>query len=109
MSKKYEKTWTMEDLPLTMVEMVWFGDVVKRGEILAHSFNNHYFISENQKVLLIDDLIATGGTARAAANLIEKLGGKIEEIAFVIELPDLKGREKLLNWPVFSIIGFEGD
>ena len=56
MSKKYEKTWTMEDLPLTMVEMVWFGDVVKRGEILAHSFNNHYFISENQKVTFFMDI-----------------------------------------------------
>ncbi len=66
-------------------------------------------ISSGEKVLLIDDLIATGGTARASANLIEKLGGKVEEIAFVIELPDLKGREKLSKWEVFSIVKFEGE
>lgn len=66
-------------------------------------------IQQGQKVLLIDDLIATGGTAQASASLIEKLGGQIEEIAFVIELPDLKGREKLSKWEVFSIVKFEGD
>lgn len=66
-------------------------------------------ISEGQKILLIDDLLATGGTSRAAANLIEKLGGQIEEIAFIIELPDLRGREKLNKWPVFSMVKFEGD
>ena len=59
--------------------------------------------------MLIDDLIATGGTAQATANLIEKLGGKIAEIGFVIELPDLKGREKLKKWDVYSIVEFEGD
>jgi len=66
-------------------------------------------IKQGDNVLLIDDLIATGGTAQAAAQLIEKLQGKIHEIAFVIELPDLKGREKLINWPVYSMISFEGE
>ncbi len=66
-------------------------------------------IKPGQKVLLIDDLIATAGTARAAANLIEKLGGIIEEIAFVIELTYLKGREKLSKWEFFSIVKFEGE
>lgn len=66
-------------------------------------------ITPGQKVLLIDDLIATGGTANAAAKLIEKLGGKLEEIAFVIELPELKGREKLASWDVYSILKFEGE
>ena len=66
-------------------------------------------IKAGEKVLLVDDLIATAGTARAAANLIEKLGGIIEEIAFVIELSDLKGREKLSKWNVFSIVKFEGE
>ena len=64
-------------------------------------------IQPGNNVLLIDDLIATGGTARAAAQLIEKLGWKIEEISFIVELPDLLGREKLKPWPVFSIINFE--
>jgi len=66
-------------------------------------------ISPGQKVLIIDDLIATGGTMRAAANLIEKLGGIVEEIAFVIELPELKGREKLSKWEVYSVVKFEGE
>ncbi len=66
-------------------------------------------IQPGQKVLLVDDLIATGGTASAACNLIERLGGKIEECCFVIELPDLKGREKLARWNVFSIVKFEGE
>lgn len=66
-------------------------------------------VKSGQKILLVDDLIATGGTAKAAATLIEKLEGKIEEIAFVIELLDLKGREKLNKWPVFSVINFEGE
>ena len=52
-------------------------------------------ISHGQKVLVIDDLIATGGTAQASCKLIEKLGGQIIECAFVIDLPDLKGEEKL--------------
>jgi len=66
-------------------------------------------IKLGQKVLIVDDLLATGGTSRAAAKLIEKLGGKVEEIAFVIELPDLKGREKISNWGVYSIVKFEGE
>jgi adenine phosphoribosyltransferase len=58
-------------------------------------------------VLLVDDLLATGGTAAASASLIEKLGGRIEEIAFLIELAGLKGREKLAKYPVYSAITFE--
>jgi len=66
-------------------------------------------ISPGQRVLLIDDLIATGGSAQAACNLIENLGGNIIEAAFIVELPDLKGREKLSKWSVFSIVKFEGE
>ncbi len=66
-------------------------------------------ISKGQKVLLIDDLIATGGTALASCKLIEKLEGEVVECCFTIELPDLKGREKLSKYPVFSLIKFEGD
>jgi|SRR3989344_7148023 len=62
-------------------------------------------------VLLIDDLIATGGSSLAAIKLIEKLCGKIYECAFIIELSDLKGREKLENkkQKVFSLIQFKGE
>jgi adenine phosphoribosyltransferase len=59
-------------------------------------------------VLIVDDLLATGGTAAACARLIERLGGKIVEIAFLIELAGLKGRSKLGNYPVFSAIVYEG-
>lgn len=55
-------------------------------------------------VLIIDDLLATGGTCRAVIDLVEKMGGKIESIAFLIELTALKGREKLKNYPIISLI-----
>lgn len=68
-------------------------------------------IKLRQNILLVDDLVATAGTASASATLIEKLGGKIEEIAFIIELKDLGGRKKLEDkgHKVFSIINFEGE
>lgn len=66
-------------------------------------------ITKGQKVLLIDDLIATGGTAHASCKLIEKLEGEIIGCCFVIELPDLKGKEKLSKYPVYSMIKFEGE
>jgi len=65
-------------------------------------------VKPGQKVLLIDDLLATGGTIKANAELVEKLGGKIVGIGFLIELGYLHGREALGNkYDVFSIINFE--
>jgi adenine phosphoribosyltransferase len=66
-------------------------------------------IKKGQKVLIVDDLIATGGTVKAAIKLVEKLGGKVFECCFVVELPGLKGREKLEGYPVFNLIEFEGE
>jgi len=66
-------------------------------------------INQGQKVLLVDDLLATGGTSFAACNLIEKIGGEVVECAFIVELPGLKGRKKIENWPVFRLVEFEGD
>jgi adenine phosphoribosyltransferase len=60
-------------------------------------------------VVIVDDLIATGGTAAAAVNLVEKMGGDIVECAFVIDLPDLKGKEKLNGHKAFSLVEFEGE
>jgi adenine phosphoribosyltransferase len=65
-------------------------------------------IKKGDKVLIIDDLIATGGTAAAACDLIEKIGGKIYECGFVVELPELKGWEKIKR-SYFKIIEFEGE
>jgi adenine phosphoribosyltransferase len=61
-------------------------------------------IQPGENILIVDDLLATGGTAAATAAMVEKLGGKIVEIAFLIELEFLKGREKLTKYPVFSAI-----
>ncbi len=63
-------------------------------------------ISKGQRILIADDLLATGGTVSAVISLIEKLGGEIEECAFLIELDSLKGREKLKPHNVFSLINF---
>ena len=66
-------------------------------------------IQSGDRVVIIDDLIATGGTMAAAANLVESLGGKVLECAFVIDLPDLKGKEKIARYPVFTLTEFEGE
>ena len=58
------------------------------------------------RVLLIDDLLATGGTSAAAVALVEKLGGKILEASFLIELKFLNGREKLKDYPIRSIVDY---
>ena len=59
-----------------------------------------------EKILLIDDLIATGGTAAASAQLLEKAGGKIESICFLVELEFLKGREKLAGYDIHSLLTY---
>ena len=64
-------------------------------------------LKKGARVLLIDDLLATGGTAQAAAQLVEQAEGKVVEIAFLIELLYCKGRERLKNYPIFSIIEYE--
>lgn len=61
-----------------------------------------------QKVVLVDDLIATGGTIEACARMIEMLGGEVVKIVFLMELAGLKGREKLQKYDVASVITYEG-
>lgn len=61
---------------------------------------------QGARVLVIDDLLATGGTVAAACQLIEKIGGTIEEVAFLIELSFLHGRDKLQQYPLFSLIEY---
>ena len=66
-------------------------------------------ISAGDRVLIADDLIATGGTALAACQLVEKLGGIIAGSAFVINLPELKGIEKIKRYNPFWLVEFEGE
>ena len=100
-----------------------FVPVRKEGKLPYHTMKEEYAleygnaaveihkdaINHGKKVLVVDDLIATGGTAKAAINLVEKLGGKIIECAFVVRLPDLKGSEKLKGHKMFSLVEFEGE
>lgn len=66
-------------------------------------------ISKGDRVLLHDDLLATGGTAKAACELIEKLGGNLVQTLFIIELDFLNGREKLKNYKVDSLINYSSE
>lgn len=65
-------------------------------------------IKPGQKVVIVDDLIATGGTIEAAIKLIEQLGGEVVKIIFLMELAGLNGREKLAGYDVASVITYEG-
>ncbi|NDU87910.1 MAG: adenine phosphoribosyltransferase [Ferrovum sp.] len=102
-----------------------FVPIRKKGKLPAETIGHDYeleygtdrieihtdAIERGEKVLLVDDLIATGGTAEAACTLIEKMGGKIIECCFVIDLPDLGGRTRLekQGQKVFALCEFEGD
>jgi adenine phosphoribosyltransferase len=95
-----------------------FVPVRKKGKLPHKTFEESYqleygsntvaihidAIEPGSRVLLLDDLLATGGTAGAAANLLKRLGVEILEIVFLIELSFLKGREKLHGFPVRSLI-----
>lgn len=65
-------------------------------------------IKPGQKVVIVDDLIATGGTIEAAAKLVEELGGEVVKIIFLMELAGLEGRKKLEKYDVASVICYEG-
>jgi adenine phosphoribosyltransferase len=64
-------------------------------------------ITSGQRVLAVDDLLATGGTMGATLRLVEQLGGKVVGVAFMIELAFLKGREKLKNYPLHALITYD--
>lgn len=63
-------------------------------------------LNKGDRVVLVDDLLATGGTMEAIIKLVEQLGSEIVEIAFVIELPLLKGRERMQGYPVHTLVEF---
>lgn len=66
-------------------------------------------IEPGSRVLVIDDLLATGGTLAGTCKLVEEVGGEVAGCACVIELPALKGREKIAPYPLFTMISFEGE
>lgn len=68
-------------------------------------------IAKGSRVLVVDDLLATGGTALAAATLIEKLGGEIFEMAFIVDLPEVGGQKKIKDkgYRLFTLVEFEGE
>jgi adenine phosphoribosyltransferase len=102
-----------------------FVPVRKKGKLPAAVISHEYELEygtdtiemhtdafpEGARVLVIDDLIATGGTALAAATLIEKLGGTVVEMAFIVNLPDVGGAAKLAEkgYQFFALTEFEGD
>ncbi len=103
---------------------VGFVPVRKQGKLPGDTLEHHYdleygtdtievhtgAIGAGDRVLLVDDLIATGGTAEAAVHLIEKSGGSVIECCFIIDLPDVGGRQRLerAGHSVFALCEFEG-
>lgn len=65
-------------------------------------------VPKGARVLVVDDLLATGGTMEAACRLVEQVGGQVAGCAFVVELPDLKGREKLAKYALHRLVDFAG-
>ncbi|MGF1690440.1 adenine phosphoribosyltransferase [Photobacterium kagoshimensis] len=110
--------------PLALELGVGFVPVRKPGklprEVIGESYELEYgqdtleihvdAINEDDKVLLVDDLLATGGTIEATTKLVRRLGGKVEDAAFVINLPDIGGEARLkgLGLNVFTICDFSG-
>lgn len=110
--------------PLAYALGIGFVPIRKKGKLPAETVGQDYeleygvdrieihadAINPGERILLVDDLIATGGTAEAAVTLIRKLGGEIVECAFAIDLPDIGGSQRLtaLSVDVFALTAFEG-
>ena len=109
-------------VPVAYAEHKSFVPVRKKGKLPCETISAEYeleygtaeieihkdAIRPGQKVVIVDDLIATGGTTEAIIKLIEQLGGQVVKICFVMELAGLKGREKLKDYAVDSAIVYEG-
>ena len=107
-------------VPVAQTLGAGFVPIRKPGKLPAETYSVEYSleygtntlelhrdgVQPGDKVLIIDDLLATGGTARAAAELVEACGGTVVGIAFLIELTDLGGREKLSGYDVLSVIAY---
>ncbi|MDX8336240.1 adenine phosphoribosyltransferase [Candidatus Cetobacterium colombiensis] len=106
--------------PVSYALGVGFAPVRKPGklprEVIQYAYDLEYgsnvlcmhkdSVQPGQRVLIVDDLLATGGTIEATVKLIEELGGVVAGLAFLIELEDLKGREKLEGYPVLTLMKY---
>lgn len=102
---------------------IGFVPVRKKGKLPAKTIQETYSLEygedtleihedavvKNEKVVVVDDLIATGGTVGATVKLLRKLGAHVVECAFIVELPDLKGRKQIPDCKVYAITEFEGE
>ena len=109
-------------VPVAYAEHKGFVPVRKKGKLPRETISEEYeleygkaeiemhkdSIKPGDKVVIIDDLIATGGTTEAIIRMIERLGGQVVKVCFVMELAGLKGREKLAGYEVGSLITYEG-
>ena len=102
-----------------------FIPIRKKGklpaEVISHEYELEYgtdiieihkdAVNKGDRVLIIDDLCATGGTALAAIALVEKLGGIVSEVAFIVDLPDLQGSKKIKDkgYSLYTLVEFEGE
>ena len=111
--------------PLAHQLKVGFVPIRKKGKLpfktVSHEYELEYGtgtieihtdgVQKDEKVVLVDDLLATGGTAEASIRLVEQTGGRISECCFVVDLPDIGGRKRLQNlgYDVFSLCEFSGE
>lgn len=106
--------------PLAVALGVGFIPIRKPGKLPAEKVSREYALEygtntleihrdavrPGERVVVVDDLLATGGTAQAAASLVRELGGEVAELAFVVELAFLQGRARLAEYPVHSLITY---
>ena len=109
-------------VPIAYNNHTGFVPVRKKGKLPCETISEEYAleygtatieihkdaIQPGQKVVIVDDLIATGGTTEAAIHMIERLGGQVVKVVFLMELEGLKGRERLKEYDVESVICYEG-
>ncbi len=102
---------------------IGFVPVRKKGKLPAETIEKSYnleygsdtleihkdAVGDGERVVIVDDLIATGGTIGATVDIVRELGAEIVECSFIVELPDLKGRERISGCKVFAMMEFEGD
>jgi adenine phosphoribosyltransferase len=109
--------------PLAWPEGLPFVPLRKPGKLPAASFRESYALEygtdslevhqdalkTGQRVLIVDDLLATGGTALAAAHLVERAGARVAGLAFLVELEFLHGRDRLAGYPIHSLVRYQGE